>query len=44
MELYTKFNVFGDDGENHILVTEKPMTTTEVYYKYRWALAVGGIE
>lgn len=41
---YKKFNVFGDDGRNHVITTEKPMTTLEVYYKYRQALSVGGIE
>jgi hypothetical protein len=44
MEKYTKFNVFGDDGRNHVITTEKPMTTLEVQYKYSWALSVGGIE
>lgn len=43
-KLYTKFNVFGDDGRNHVIKTEKPMTTLEVLYKYEWALSVGGIE
>lgn len=41
---YTQFNVFGDDGRNHVLKTEKPMTCDEVMYKYKWALSVGGIE
>ena len=44
MEKYIKFNVFGDDGCNHVITTEKPMTTLEVQYKYSWALSVGGIE
>lgn len=42
--LYKKFNVFGDDGRNHVITTDKPMTTFEVQYKYHWALCVGGIE
>ena len=41
---YTKFNVFGDDGENHVITTNKPMTCNEIICKYDWALAVGGIE
>ena len=44
MEKYTKFNVFGDDGRNHVITEDKPMTTLEVLHKYRWALSVGGIE
>ena len=41
---YTSFNVFGDDGRNHVLNTEKPMTCDEVMWKYKWALCVGGIK
>ena len=42
--LCTKFNVFGDDGQNHVITTDKPMTSLEVQNKYSWALCVGGIE
>lgn len=41
---YTKFNVFGDDGENHVITTKEPMTCEQVQLRYKWALAVGGIE
>lgn len=41
---YKKFNVFGNDGRNHVITEDKPMTSTEVLYKYKWALCVGGIE
>ena len=43
-EKFTKFNVFGDDGINHIMKSEKPMTTEEALYHWKWALCVGGIE
>ena len=43
-KLYKDFNVFGDDGRNHVIHEKEPMTCTAVYYKYRWALSVGGIE
>ena len=42
-EKYSEFNVFGDDGRNHVMKSDKPMTCTEAMYHWKWALSVGGI-
>ena len=41
-EKFTSFNMFMDDGRNHVIHTNKPMTTLEAMYKYH-ALSIGGI-